>query len=65
MMNAAEAAKLLGVSLRYMQSLCQDGRVVGARRLGSKMWLIPAGEDMKPEILAVKWGRLQKSIPEP
>ena len=39
--TAAEAAELWGVSLRYAQMYCRDGRVVGARKLG-RDWLIPA-----------------------
>ena len=40
-MTAQEAANRWGVSLRYVQTLCKNGRVPGAERFGSS-WTIPA-----------------------
>lgn len=48
-----EAAAALGVSIRRLQTLLVDGRVVGAKRVGSELrgiWLIPVGRDGKPKV---------------
>jgi len=44
MLSARETAEKWGVSLRYVQTLCKNGRVPGAEHKG-KYWLIPADAD--------------------
>lgn len=40
--SAKEAATKLGVTARWIQQLCKDGKVEGAQRFGTQdMWLIP------------------------
>ena len=40
--SAKEAATKLGVTARWIQQLCKDGKVEGAQRFGVQdMWLIP------------------------
>ncbi len=40
--SAKEAAAKIGVTERWVQQLCKDGRVEGAQRLGEKgVWLVP------------------------
>jgi hypothetical protein len=40
--SAREAATKLGVTARWVQQLCKDGKVEGAQRFGTQdMWLIP------------------------
>ncbi len=40
--SAKEAASLLGVTERWVQKLCKDGKVEGAQRFGaSGIWLVP------------------------
>lgn len=41
MLSAREVADKWGVSLRYVQTLCKNGRIPGAENKG-KYWLIPA-----------------------
>ena len=41
MLSAKETAEKWGVSLRYVQTLCKNGRVPGAEHKG-KYWLIPS-----------------------
>jgi len=40
--STAEAAERNGVSVRYMQQLCQRGKVKGAQQFGGA-WMVPAG----------------------
>lgn len=40
--SAKEAAARLGVTARWIQQLCKDGKVEGAQRFGAQdIWLIP------------------------
>lgn len=40
--SAKEAAEKLGVSVRWIQQLCKDGKVEGANRFGAQdIWLVP------------------------
>ena len=40
--SAKEAAIKLGVSTRWVQQLCKDGKVEGAERFGTQnVWLVP------------------------
>lgn len=40
--SAKEAAAKIGVTARWIQQLCKDGKVVGAKRFGMQdIWLIP------------------------
>ena len=52
----AETAEKWGISNRRVQTLCSEGRIPGATRLGN-MWVIPIGAE-KPvdaHIKAVFW----------
>lgn len=41
-MSAKEAAEKTGVTVRWIQQLCKDGRVEGAKRFGAQdIWLVP------------------------
>lgn len=45
--SVKEAAEKVGVTERWIQQLCKDGRVRGAVRLGGTgPWLIPAQWDL-------------------
>lgn len=40
--SAKEAAMKIGVSVRWVQQLCKDGKVDGAKRFGTQdIWLVP------------------------
>ena len=40
--SAKEAATKIGVSVRWVQQLCKDGKVNGAKRFGTQdIWLVP------------------------
>lgn len=40
--SAREAAAMIGVTERWIQQLCKDGRVEGAKRFGVQgIWLVP------------------------
>ena len=41
-MTPKEAGKLWGVSERRVQYLCANGQIDGGKRLGGKVWVIPA-----------------------
>jgi len=41
LVTTTEAAGRVGISRRYLQRLCLDGRVPGAERIG-RDWLVPA-----------------------
>jgi hypothetical protein len=49
-----QAAEDNGISVRYLQRLCVEGRVPGAERVG-RAWLVPA---------SFKWERLPRG-PKP
>lgn len=53
-----DAAKLWGITIRQVQTLCDSGRVTGAARLGD-IWVIPKGTP-KPIDGRTKAARLQK-----
>ena len=38
-----EAGELWGISERRVQYLCANGQIEGGKRLGGKVWVIPAG----------------------
>lgn len=41
--SAKEAAEKIGVTVRWIQQLCKDGKVEGAMRFGAQdIWLVPA-----------------------
>ena len=41
-LSAKEAAVKLNLTERWIQKLCQDGKVDGAKRFGTQMiWLVP------------------------
>ena len=41
-MSAKEAANKIGVTVRWIQQLCKDGKVEGAKRFGTQdIWLVP------------------------
>ena len=40
--SAKEAAAKIGVTVRWVQQLCKDGKVEGAKRFGTQdIWLVP------------------------
>lgn len=40
--SAKEAATKIGVTVRWVQQLCKDGKVEGAKRFGTQdIWLVP------------------------
>jgi hypothetical protein len=40
--SAKEAAERIGVTARWIQQLCKNGKVDGAKRFGTQdVWLIP------------------------
>ena len=40
--SAKEASEKIGVTVRWIQQLCKDGKVEGAQRFGKQdIWLIP------------------------
>lgn len=40
--SAKEAATKIGVTVRWIQKLCKDGKVEGAKRFGTQdIWLVP------------------------
>jgi hypothetical protein len=40
--SAKEAAMQIGVTERWIQQLCKDGKVDGAKRFGTQgIWLVP------------------------
>lgn len=40
--SAKEAAMKIGVTVRWIQQLCKDGKVEGAKRFGTQdIWLVP------------------------
>ena len=40
--SAKEAATKLGVTVRWVQQFCKDGKVEGAKRFGTQdIWLVP------------------------
>lgn len=45
---AEETAKRWGVSTRWVQALCRDRRIPGAKRLG-RVWLLPKGVEKPPD----------------
>lgn len=42
LIGVTEAAGRLGVSKEWIQKLCQQGRIEGARKVG-RQWVIPVG----------------------
>ena len=55
-LSIAEAAEAGGISIRRLQALCQAGRVLGARKIGKRIWLIRCGSDGKPRVIPGKRG---------
>jgi hypothetical protein len=54
-----EAGELWGISERRVQYLCSNGQIIGAQRLGGKVWVIPKGS-FKPidgRTKAAKYGK--------
>lgn len=51
-MSVKEAAKLWGLSERWVQRLCEDKRISGVARFG-RSWMIPRSAD-RPEDLRRK-----------
>jgi len=40
--SAKEASVRIGVTVRWIQKLCKDGKVEGAKRFGTQdIWLVP------------------------
>ena len=58
-MLISEAAKVWGITPRRIQTLCNEGRIIGAERLG-RMWVIPKGTE-KPNDARIKSGKYIKT----
>ena len=46
--TASQAAERFGVTARYVQRLCKDGKVEGARQFG-KAWMVPASFKLRAQ----------------
>lgn len=57
-LSIRETAEKWGVSSRWVQVLCADGRIDGATRIGN-MWVIPK-DAIKPKDERIKSGRYIK-----
>lgn len=53
-MSVRETSKIWNVSERWIQKLCEEGRIVGVRRFG-RSWMIPQNAK-KPDDLRRKGG---------
>ena len=60
--SVKETAKKWGVSERWVQVLCEQGRIDGVSKFG-KSWLVPKNAE-KPTNGRVISGKLKKSSPE-
>ena len=54
-MSVAEAAKIWDITVRRVQTLCNEGRINGVQRLG-RSWAIPKGAQ-KPSDDRIKSGK--------
>lgn len=64
-MSAGRAAGLWGISLRYVQIYCRNGRIAGAKKSG-RDWMIPTDATRPPDLRFKEVKRsLQKNAPEP
>ena len=59
-MTTQEAADLWGIKVRRVQTLCEQGKVESAKRLGH-IWVIPAGTP-KPIDGRTKAAKLEQNI---
>ena len=58
LMSVSQAAERWGVTIRWVQALCLEGRIDGAFRLG-KAWIIPRKTE-KPADARIKSGKYIK-----
>ena len=58
-MTIQDAAKKWGISERRIQTLCAEGRIIGAAKFG-RQWAIPIDLD-KPTDARIKSGRYVKT----
>ena len=58
-MTLRETSEKWGISTRRINTLCSDGRIPGATKLGN-MWVIPR-DSMKPKDERIKAGRYIKN----
>jgi hypothetical protein len=56
--SAAKTAERWGISIKRVQILCKDGRVIGVERIG-RDWLIPKDAE-KPADARIKNGKYMK-----
>ena len=56
--SLSETAKLWGISSRRLRKLCEEGRILGAGKLG-RNWAIPVDAE-KPKDERVKTGKYRK-----
>ena len=54
-LSATEVSEKWGVSLRYVQNLCKEGRIEGAEKFGT-VWVIPDNAE-RPIDLRIKSGK--------
>ena len=57
-LSISQLSKKWGISGRRIQTLCTEGRVPGATKIGS-YWAIPADAE-KPKDERIKSGKIQK-----
>ena len=54
-MTIKEASERWGVSIRYVNLLCHNGKLVGAQKLGT-IWAIPVDQEKPTSDMRVKSG---------
>ena len=58
--SVSEIAKIWGISVRRVNTLCNEGRIEGAQRAGT-IWIIP-DDAKKPADARVKSGKYIKKV---
>ena len=47
--SVKKASEQFGVTPRWIQKLCEEGKIDGAIKLyGSNVWLVPSGFELRP-----------------
>lgn len=62
-LSITQTSERWGISPRRIQTLCREGRIAGAVRIGHS-WAIPNDEE-KPADARIKSGKYVKSAPQP
>ena len=58
-LSIRETSEKWGLSIRRIQTLCINGRIEGATRIGGYMWAIP-DDAVKPKDMRIKSGKYIK-----